>query len=52
MTRWRIVSAFAGFLLFVLAFRYMPSWREVAVFIAAYVAVVVCNMRIGMGVLK
>ncbi len=51
MTPWRIVSWFAGSLLFILAFRYMPSWRECAVFIAAYIAVVVCNMRIGMGIL-
>ncbi len=52
MTTWRVVSAFAGSILFVLAFRYLPTWRECAVFVVGYVAVTVCNMRIGMGLLK
>ncbi len=47
MNTWRIVSWFSGFILALLAFRYMPSWRECAVFMVFYSVSAVCNMRVG-----
>ncbi len=47
MMRLRICSWFAGFIMALLAFRFMPTWKECTVFMCMYIAVVMFNMRIG-----
>ncbi len=43
----RVLSAAAAFVMSILVMRYMPSWREFAVFLAMWILCVVCSIRIG-----